>query len=521
LRVETLLERSAGRVPSKTALVAAGRRVTYGELWDSVRRSAVGLRALGVRRGDRVVIQLENSIESIVAVFATLQAGAVFVVVNPTMKAEKLGFILADCGATALIAEARNRDVAARAVNACPQAVATVFAGAANGAAAGDIAGTIRYFHELTAWSHSDAHGQNRGIDQDLAALIYTSGSTGIPKGVMLTHANMIAASRSILAYLGLNDGDIILNVLPLSFDYGLYQAILSVSVGATLVIERSFAYPSSVLETLVRERVTVFPIVPTIAALLLKQDLTQYDLHALRMVTSTGAALPVSHITALGATLPNIRLFSMYGLTECKRVSFLAPEDVARRQGSVGKAMDNVEVYVVDEQGMRREHGVGELVVRGSNVMQGYWNRPDETAATLRPGPLPGERVLHTGDLFRIDPDGYLYFLARTDDVIKSRGEKVSPKEVEAVLHELPGVVEAVVVGAPDAIQGQSVKAFVAADPAAGLTERDVVRHCAERLEDFMVPRIVQLVAALPKTPNGKIDRGRLQSAGAAAVPA
>jgi long-chain acyl-CoA synthetase len=519
LRVETFLERSAARAASKTALVAGGRRVTYGELSDLVCRAAAGLRVLGIRRGDRVVIQLENSVEAIVAVFATLQAGGVFVLVNPTTKAEKLGFILADCGAAALIAEAKNYRAAARALAACAQPIVTAFVGAAEGDAVADVPGRVRRFEELTSSERTE--WIDRGIDQDLAALIYTSGSTGIPKGVMLTHANMVSASRSILAYLGLTERDVILNVLPLSFDYGLYQAILAVRLGATLIIERSFAYPTSVLETLVRERVTVFPIVPTIAALLLKHDLGQYDFGSLRCVTSTGAALPAAHIAALGAALPGVRLFSMYGLTECKRVSYLAPEDLVRKPGSVGKPMDNVEVFVVDDKGRRSEHGVGELVIRGSNVMQGYWNRPEETAVALRPGLLPGEQVLYTGDLFRIDPDGYLYFLARTDDVIKSRGEKVSPKEVETVLHDLPGVIEAAVVGAPDPIQGHSVKAFVWADPAAGLTERDVVRHCAERLEDFMVPRLVQFVAEMPKTPNGKIDRARLQSTAAAAVPA
>jgi long-chain acyl-CoA synthetase len=491
LRVETFLERSAARAASKTALVAGGRRVTYGELSDLVCRAAAGLRVLGIRRGDRVVIQLENSVEAIVAVFATLQAGGVFVLVNPTTKAEKLGFILADCGAAALIAEAKNYRAAARALAACAQPIVTAFVGAAEGDAVADVPGRVRRFEELTSSERTE--WIDRGIDQDLAALIYTSGSTGIPKGVMLTHANMVSASRSILA----------------------------VRLGATLIIERSFAYPTSVLETLVRERVTVFPIVPTIAALLLKHDLGQYDFGSLRCVTSTGAALPAAHIAALGAALPGVRLFSMYGLTECKRVSYLAPEDLVRKPGSVGKPMDNVEVFVVDDKGRRSEHGVGELVIRGSNVMQGYWNRPEETAVALRPGLLPGEQVLYTGDLFRIDPDGYLYFLARTDDVIKSRGEKVSPKEVETVLHDLPGVIEAAVVGAPDPIQGHSVKAFVWADPAAGLTERDVVRHCAERLEDFMVPRLVQFVAEMPKTPNGKIDRARLQSTAAAAVPA
>jgi acyl-CoA synthetase (AMP-forming)/AMP-acid ligase II len=261
----------------------------------------------------------------------------------------------------------------------------------------------------------------------------------------------------------------------------------------------------------MVREGVTALPIVPMIAALLLKLDLGAYELRSLRYVTNTGAALPTAHINTLRERLPHVRIFSMYGLTECKRVSYLDPAEIDARPGSVGKAMSNVEVYLVDEAGRRMDHGIGELVVRGSNVMQGYWRSPEDTARVLKPGLLPGERVLHTGDIFRIDDDGFMYFQSRTDDVIKSRGQKVSPREIENVLHAIPGVAEAAVIGVPDPVLGEAIKAFVTVTRSSPLTEQDVLRQCAQALEDFMVPKWVEIVDALPRTGSGKVARKAL----------
>jgi acyl-coenzyme A synthetase/AMP-(fatty) acid ligase len=277
---------------------------------------------------------------------------------------------------------------------------------------------------------------------------------------------------------------------------------------GARVLLERSFAFPTVMLELMARERVTALPIVPMVAALLLKHDLSGYDLSALRYITNTGAVLPPAHIAVLRERLPHVRIYSMYGLTECKRVSFLHPEDLDARPTSVGKAMSNVEVYLEDENGQRAETGVGELVVRGPNVMQGYWRDEEATEKALRPGRFPGEKVLYTGDLFRIDADGYMYFHSRTDDVIKSRGQKVSPREIESVLHSVPGVCEAVVVGMADPLVGEAVQAYVTLRPGCEVTGRDILLHCARNLEDFMVPRNVEIVASLPHTSSGKLAR-------------
>jgi acyl-CoA synthetase (AMP-forming)/AMP-acid ligase II len=237
-------------------------------------------------------------------------------------------------------------------------------------------------------------------------------------------------------------------------------------------------------------------------------RDLAPGFLPSLRYITNTAATLPPTHIAQLRTLFPQAKIYSMYGLTECKRCTCLPPEELDRRPGSVGIAIPNTEVFVVDDEGRPAAAGTaGELVVRGPHVMQGYWGDPEATAQALRPGFRPWEKVLYTGDLFRADEDGFLYFIARKDDIIKTRGEKVAPREVEAVLHAHPGIADAVVFGVADAILGHAVAAMVVtADPA--LTERDVIRHCAARLEDYMVPKSVEFRAELPKTDTGKVSR-------------
>jgi acyl-CoA synthetase (AMP-forming)/AMP-acid ligase II len=349
-------------------------------------------------------------------------------------------------------------------------------------------------------------------IDIDIAALIYTSGSTGNPKGVVMTHLNMVAAATSVTTYLKNTPDDIVLNLLPLSSSYGLYQVLMSFKTGGTVIFERSIMYPHTVLQRLIDERVTGLPIVPTIAAVLLSVDLTQYCFPSLRYITNAGAALPTKHVIRLRQLLPQAQLYLMYGLTECKRVSYLSPEQVDRRPNSVGKAMPNTEVYIVDEQGRPLPPDeVGELVVRGANVMKGYWKLPQETAKMLRPGPVPGEQVLYTGDLFRMDEEGFLYWMGRKDDIIKSRGEKVSPIEVENVLYALSGVAMAAVVGVPDGTLGQVVMAVITLNEGAILSQKDVLHHCTKHLARFMIPKIVKFCEAMPKTAAGKIDKLKL----------
>ncbi len=508
--LETFLENSAAKHPDKVALVCGDRRWTYGELDATANRLAHALIAEGLERGDRVAVYLGNTSETVVAIFATLKAGGVFLPINPTTKLDKLVYILNNSRAKVAFVPERSVRSLHKASDRLGFLERLVVVGRKD-----DGNGwprVLSWSRLLDRFLNYEAPPKKRRINIDLAALIYTSGSTGQPKGVMLTHLNMVSASTSITTYLQNRPDDVILNVLPLSFDYGLYQVLMAFQFGGTVVLEPSFTYPHAVLQKLVAERVTGFPIVPTILAILLEMDLSRYDLSSLRYVTNTGAALPTEHIRRLRKLLPHVRIFSMYGLTECKRVSYLPPEEIDRRPDSVGIPMPNTEVFIVDEQGQPVPPGqVGELVVRGPNVMKGYWEAPELTAERLKPGPLPNEVVLYTGDLFRMDDEGFLYFVGRKDDMIKSRGEKVSPKEVEEVLCRLEGVSEAAVIGVPDPVLGQAVFAFVTLSDGASLDERQILAHCRRHLEDFMVPRKVQVVPSLPKSPNGKVDKKQL----------
>jgi len=501
MRVETFLTASAARLPDKTALVAGETRLSYARL-DALSASlASGLAHNGVARGDRVLVFLDNCWEAAVAIFAALRAGAVFSPINASTKADKLGFMIDNCRPAAVITSRRLAPVLAEALASTHTQPLAVLAQGGGDA----IPGALAFEDLLNAPADPVAHG---GIDSDLAMLIYTSGSTGRPKGVMMTHRNIEAASASIMTYLGAREDDVVMNVLPLAFDYGLYQLLMAVRAGATLVLEKSFAFPQAIFETMRREKVTGLPLVPTMAAMILNTDLAPGRLPALRYITNTAAALPPAHIERLQALLPGTTIFSMYGLTECKRCTWLPPERLVDKTGSVGIAIPNTEAMVVDEAGQRVAPGViGELVIRGPHVMAGYWENPEATDKALRPGPNPWEKRLHTGDLFYADAEGFLYFVGRKDDIIKTRGEKVAPKEVEAVLVALPGIAEAVVAGVADPILGQAIHAMVVATDAA-LTERDVIRHCARHLEDFMVPRRVAFVSELPKTDTGKVSR-------------
>src|ERR1700732_262776 len=502
MRVEQFLRDSARRFGGKVDLVPHGARLTYRELDRASDHLAGVLAARGITRGDRVIVFMDNCREAVIAIFAALKAGAVFSPINPSTKAEKLAFVLDNCGARALITQEKLRAVASVALAEAPSITLTVVAGARE-----PLRGALSFEAALAAEATPPV---NPGIDLDLAMLIYTSGSTGFPKGVMMTHQNVVAAATSITTYLENTPDDVILNVLPISFDYGLYQVLMAAQVGATLVLEQSFAFPQAIFARMTAERVTGLPLVPTMAALILQmRDLAPGAFPHLRYLTNTAAALPPAPIARLQMLFPTARLYSMYGVTECKRCTYLPPAELARRPGSVGIAIPGTEAYVVDEHGARVAPGVvGELVIRGAHVMKGYWENPEATARALRPGPYEWEKVLHTGDLFRADADGFLYFVARKDDIIKTRGEKVSPKEVENALYALPGIREAAVVGVPDPVLGLALKAVVAADPQAKLTAHDVIRHCARHLEDFMVPKMVEFRDALPKTESGKISR-------------
>ncbi|MCU0696080.1 MAG: AMP-binding protein [Myxococcaceae bacterium] len=515
------LEASAARLPDKIALVCKGARVTYGELDRQANALAHALVAAGVERGDRVVIFADNTVETVVSFWGVMKANAIVSIVNPLTKADKLTYYLNDCRAKVLITDMHLASVFVESAPKAPHLVRTIVSGAFDGSKLGAVTHPVSWAETLAtggALAERGAHSAHvkggppgrRCLDLDLAAIIYTSGSTGDPKGVMLTHRNMLTAGTSISTYLEMKEHDVVLGVLPLAFDYGLYQLIMTFRVGGRLVLERSFAFPAQVLKVMADEKVTGFPGVPTIYAVLAEmKQLKDFDLSSIAFVTNTAAALPVKHITMLRELFPRARIYSMYGLTECKRCTYLPPQDIDRKPTSVGLAIPDTELWIVDEQGQKvGPNVVGQLVIRGATVMKGYWEKPEATAEKLKPGPVPGEYVLYTGDLCRLDDEGYLYFVGRSDDIIKSRGEKVAPKEVEAAITNIPGVKEVAVVGVPDEILGQAVKAFVVLEQGVTMTEKDIMKECQKRLENFMVPRHVAFLDELPKTTTGKIKK-------------
>lgn len=500
------LQRTAQNFPDKIAIVSGVDRISYSQLWRRSVQMANTLKLRGVRRGDRVAIYLDNTWQCAVSVFGILLADAVFVLINPQTKSDKLAYILSDSAARALIAESALLRFVQPALAQLESPPYLLVSGLTPGSKEGESL--------LMAWNNaSDTPPVPANIAMDLASLIYTSGSTGDPKGVMHTHLSMRFALESLVEYLEINCQDRIICMLPLSFDYGLYQLLMAVQTGAALILERSFAYPAQIFKLLESEKITIFPGVPTVYAMLLAGDeKSPLRFPHVRKVTNTAAALPASFNQRLQKIFPRAAIYRMYGLTECKRVCYLDPALIEQKPESVGKAIPGTETILLDDLGQPVAPGQpGKLYVRGPHVMLGYWQQPAKTDHMLHPGPMPGEKMLCTQDYFTADEDGCLYFVGRSDNIIKSRGEKVSPSEVEAVLYSLPGVREAAVLGVPDAILGQAIQAIISLNEGADLDEMKIRKLCAQRLENHMVPSHILLMSELPKSPNGKIDNKAL----------
>lgn len=499
---ETLLASVAAQ-PDETAIVADDSRVSYREIAGYASGLAHALQARSVARGDRVVIFMENGWACAASIFAVLLAGGVFVVVHPQTKRDKLAFIVRDAGARVLLSEPSLARVFG--------AVADEFPGLqvmCAGVAPAGLARTETIEKALNGLPETPP--AQSAITTDLAALIYTSGTTGYPKGVMHTHQSLLFALESINEYLGFKPDDRLFSALSLSFGYGLFQWLSAIRAGARLVLERSFAYPVLAFRRMHTEDVTSFAGVPTVFAMMLAQDARQsLRFPSVRILTNAAAALPPAFLNGIEQMFPSAGLYLMHGQTECIRAAYLRPALAAKKPESVGGAIPGTELMLLDEDGHSVHRGeVGMLHVRGPHVMRGYWNQPNKSAEVLVQGFVPGESILKTGDLFRQDADGDLYFVARSDDMIKSRGEKVSPAEVEAAIYSHPAVREVLVAGVPDALLGQAVCAFVSLRDGATLSEHQVKRMCAERVENFMVPKHVVFLAALPMTDNGKLSR-------------
>jgi acyl-CoA ligase (AMP-forming) (exosortase A-associated) len=506
-----LLRASARRAPEKEALVHNTERLSYEEVARRVAGLACGLRRAGLERGDRVGIYLEPSVPQVVSIFAIAQAGGAFVPINHLLFPDQVAHIANDCRMKAMItSQSRLASLAA----VLPNLASIEFIVAVPDGAAAFGSLPVYAFDDLCE-NPSPGEWRDINIEKDLAAILYTSGSTGKPKGVMLSHAQIMAGASIVSTYLGITAKERILAVLPFSFDAGLNQLTTAFQQGGTLVLS-TFVFAREIVQTLLREKITGLAGVPTLWSLLAQPNSTlqKQPLPDLRYITNTGGAMPQSVLSALRNALPTTRVFLMYGLTEAFRSTYLPPEELDRRPTSMGKAIPNTEILVVNENGERCKPGeVGELVHRGPTVSLGYWGQPELTARVLRPHPfLPAElggeeRVCYSGDLVKMDEDGFLYFVGRRDTMIKSSGFRISPTEVEEVLFQSGMVRQAAVIGIPDEVLGQSIKAFVVSKNGDGIDTNALLGFCAQKMPRHMVPKAVEVLEELPKTGSGKVD--------------
>lgn len=492
--------------PQKIALEDRTSRYSYEQWYKYSQKWAYVLQENGLQKGDRVAFCIENSTQLAIAIFAVIYAGGVFVVMNAQAKPATLFSILNDSGARFLMANSAC-------VNACgftpenlPQLQA-VFEWDTLGETADENAQAPNV-NALPQENPSTINAQP--LDQDLAALIYTSGSSGEPKGVMITHKNIVFTTDSLCSYLKINKKDRILCFLPMAFDYGLYQIFMAVQCCAYVYISEEYSYPSVLIDTLQKKAISVFPAVPTVFSVLVRlHHKTPLVLPEITCVTSTAADLPAEFIGTLQVIFPNAAIFKMYGLTECKRVSYLPPEDISRFPHSVGRPIPGTQVCILDEHLQPvAPFEVGTLYVRGSHVMQGYWNKPEHSARMLVNVPGRSGPWLCAQDLFYCNSQGYLFFCGRNDEVIKTKGEKVSPVEIENCLYALPEILEVAVIGVPDAHDGQSLKAFIVPTPGHDINLSAIHAHCLNALESHKIPKHFEISAALPKTLSQKINK-------------
>jgi acyl-CoA ligase (AMP-forming) (exosortase A-associated) len=512
--VHELVADAADRYPARIALVDGGRSLSYGALSAEVDRVGSLLNQYGVARADRVAIYLEKRLETVIALFGTNRAGGVFVPVNPLLKPEQVAHILIDANAGVLVTTPERLQSLLAVLPKCPDLRAIILIG---GMSAERPAGC-----EIIAWESSasatNKPSVHRVIDGDMAAILYTSGSTGRPKGVVLSHRNLVAGAVSVSHYLENNMEDRILAVLPLSFDYGLSQLTTAFRVGACAVL-MNYLLPRDVIQAVKRERITGLAAVPPLWVQLAQLEWPAGITDHLRYFTNSGGHMPGPTLAALRSKLPRTKPYLMYGLTEAFRSTYLPPEEVDRRPDSIGKAIPNAEILVVRADGTSCDPDEpGELVHRGIHVALGYWNDVEKTAERYKPAPgqLPGlpltEYAVWSGDTVKRDEEGFLYFIGRRDEMIKTSGYRVSPTEVEEVVYASNLVSEVAAIGVDHPTLGQAVVLVTYGVPNDESVGAALMALCKRQLPAFMVPaRIVPSTDALPRNPNGKIDRKKL----------
>ncbi|MFC4069671.1 acyl-CoA ligase (AMP-forming), exosortase A system-associated [Actinoplanes subglobosus] len=514
VRLHDLLLDAAGRRPDSAALTFKDQTLTYAGLRDRVLDVARGLRGLGVERGDRVAVWLDKRIETVAAIFGTSAAGGVFVPINPVLRQRQVGHVVADCDARVLITTPDRFQLLRDELENLKSVEHVVLVGAVAETPAGARYAVSGWESLATPGTASPDAG---GIDADVAAILYTSGSTGRPKGVVLSHRNLIVGAESVSSYLANDADDVILSVLPLSFDAGFSQITTAFAVGAHLVL-MNYLLPSEVVKLCARHGVTGLTCVPPLWLQLVEQKWTPEATASLRYFANTGGRMPRTTLDRLRETFPAARPFLMYGLTEAFRSTYLDPSEVDRRPDSIGKAIPNAEILVVRPDGTPCAAGEeGELVHRGALVALGYWNDPERTAERFKPlpareGALAPELAVWSGDTVVRDEEGFLYFVGRTDEMIKTSGYRVSPTEIEEVAYGTGLVRDAVALGLPDPKLGHLIVLVVSPNEGAEIDEAVLLDRFKQELPIYMLPKRIEVRPELPRSPNGKYDRNLIR---------
>jgi acyl-CoA ligase (AMP-forming) (exosortase A-associated) len=507
--------RAAERTPDAAALRHKGRELSYRQFAAGIDAFAAALLALQTGKLQRVATYLPKQLENVVAMFGAARAGCVFVPVNPLLKPAQVGHILRDCNVRVLVTSPERLAGLAQTLADCSDLQQVILTD--GGSARGD-AGARFAVHDWESLSRGAARSAlHRTIDADVVSIFYTSGSTGKPKGVVLSHQNMVTGAHSVAQYLHNVPEDRLLAVLPFSFDYGFSQLSTAFSVGATVVL-MDYLLPKDVITQVTRERITGLAGVPPLWSQLADLEWPVAARETLRYITNSGGAMPLATLRKLRASLPNTQPFLMYGLTEAFRSTYLPPSQVDRRPDSIGKAIPNAEILVVRPDGTPCAPGEeGELVHRGALVALGYWNDAVKTAERYKP--VPGqdpalvltELAVWSGDTVRMDEEGFLYFIGRRDEMIKTSGYRVSPSEVEEVAFGTGLVADAAAVGVPHATLGQAIVLVAASAPGKDPDTQLLLEECRRVLPGYMIPQHVEWRAELPRNPNGKYDRAAL----------
>jgi acyl-CoA ligase (AMP-forming) (exosortase A-associated) len=498
--------------PDEPALAFKSDCLNYRDLDDAVTAAARGFLELGIGRGERVAIFLPKQMETVIGMFGASRAGAVFVPVNPALKARQVAYILKDCNVRILVTSSDRLKGMVEDLKDCPDLSQIVLV---DDKSAVPVPGKVihRWDDVMGQGRNSDAR-YHKVIDADMTAILYTSGSTGLPKGVVLSHRNMVAGAESVASYLENSANDTILSVLPLSFDAGLSQITTAFCAGAKVVL-MNYLLPRDVIRAVAKHKVTGLTCVPPLWVQLVDLDWPEEAAQSLRYVASTGGRMPRPVVQKLRDHLPDSKVIVMYGLTEAFRSTYLPHEEWEKRPDSMGKAIPNAEIMVVRENGEPCDPGeVGELVHRGALVGMGYWNDPERTAERYKPAPgqpagIPvPEIAVWSGDRVKRDEDGFLYFVGRKDEMIKTSGYRVSPTELEETLYGSGLVGEAVALGIDDQDLGQAIVVVVTPRAGQQLDPAEVTAFCRRELPSFMVPHHVIGWQSLPRNPNGKLDR-------------